>query len=117
MAQTLSDQEYYSGISNFNCVPIILLVSVDFRAGKKMQPIITFSLKCVEIWVHNSKLHALLSKSDSLDRSLVMDNKGMNPLDVGIATPDFVTSAEDTIHLNANENNEDSWRSLVLVME
>uniref|UniRef100_J3L765 Uncharacterized protein n=1 Tax=Oryza brachyantha TaxID=4533 RepID=J3L765_ORYBR len=46
-----------------------------------------------------------------------MDNKGMNPLDVGIATPDFVTSAEDTIHLNANENNEDSWRSLVLVME
>lgn len=30
----------------------------------------------------------------------------MDPLYVGITTPEFVTSAEDTIHVQANDHNE-----------
>ncbi|KAG8043273.1 hypothetical protein GUJ93_ZPchr0217g6456 [Zizania palustris] len=43
---------------------------------------------------------------DSLALSLLMDNKGMNPLDVSITAPDFITSAEGTVHVKANDHNE-----------
>ena len=45
-------------------------------------------------------------KPDSLALSLLMDNKGMNPLDVSITAPDYVTLAEDTVHVEANDHNE-----------
>ncbi|KAK3134782.1 hypothetical protein QOZ80_5BG0410650 [Eleusine coracana subsp. coracana] len=43
---------------------------------------------------------------DSLALSLLMDNKGMNPLDVSITAPVYVTVAEDTVHVEANNHNE-----------
>uniref|UniRef100_A0A0A9CN40 DUF7356 domain-containing protein n=1 Tax=Arundo donax TaxID=35708 RepID=A0A0A9CN40_ARUDO len=43
---------------------------------------------------------------DSLALSLLMDNKGMNPLDVSITAPDYVTLAEDTVNVKANDHNE-----------
>ncbi|XP_015692832.1 uncharacterized protein LOC102714649 [Oryza brachyantha] len=63
------------------------------------------SHRCV---IENKKFIACLKVpgEDSLALSLLMDNKGMNPLDVGIATPEFVTSAEDTVHVSANDHNE-----------
>uniref|UniRef100_A0A0D9WJZ9 DUF7356 domain-containing protein n=1 Tax=Leersia perrieri TaxID=77586 RepID=A0A0D9WJZ9_9ORYZ len=61
--------------------------------------------RCV---IENKKFIACLKVpgEDSLALSLLMDNKGMDPLDVRIATPEFVTSAEDTIHVKANDHNE-----------
>ncbi|KAM0900435.1 hypothetical protein ACQ4PT_020646 [Festuca glaucescens] len=43
---------------------------------------------------------------DSSALSLLMDNKGVNPLDVSITAPDYVTIAEDTVHVEANDHNE-----------
>ncbi|XP_062180462.1 uncharacterized protein LOC133884888 [Phragmites australis] len=43
---------------------------------------------------------------DSLALSLLMDNKGTNPIDVSIAAPDYVTLAEDAVHVEANDHNE-----------
>ncbi|KAL6618748.1 hypothetical protein ACP70R_033887 [Stipagrostis hirtigluma subsp. patula] len=43
---------------------------------------------------------------DSLALSLLMDNKGVNPLDVSITAPDYVTLAEDTVHIEAGDHNE-----------
>ncbi|XP_062232210.1 uncharacterized protein LOC133929464 [Phragmites australis] len=43
---------------------------------------------------------------DSLALSLLMDNKGMDPLDVSIMAPDYVTLAEVTVHVEANDHNE-----------
>ncbi|TVU20259.1 hypothetical protein EJB05_36462 [Eragrostis curvula] len=43
---------------------------------------------------------------DSLALSLLMDNKGMNPIDASIMAPDYVTIAEDTVHIEANGHNE-----------
>ncbi|KAF2932213.1 uncharacterized protein [Oryza sativa Japonica Group] len=58
--------------------------------------------------IENKKFIACLKVpgEDSLALSLLMDNKGMDPLYVGITTPEFVTSAEDTIHVQANDHNE-----------
>ncbi|KAF0927011.1 hypothetical protein E2562_029237 [Oryza meyeriana var. granulata] len=63
------------------------------------------SHRCV---IENIKFIACLKVSgeDSLALSLLMDNKGMGPLDVGITTPEFITSAEDTVHVKANDHNE-----------
>ncbi|VAH11093.1 unnamed protein product [Triticum turgidum subsp. durum] len=43
---------------------------------------------------------------DSSALSLLMDNKGTNPLDVSITAPDYVILAEDTVHVEANGHNE-----------
>uniref|UniRef100_A0A0A9GCJ6 DUF7356 domain-containing protein n=1 Tax=Arundo donax TaxID=35708 RepID=A0A0A9GCJ6_ARUDO len=43
---------------------------------------------------------------DSLALSLLMDNKGMNPLDISITAPDYVTLTEGTVHVEANDHNE-----------
>uniref|UniRef100_A0A0E0L5Z7 DUF7356 domain-containing protein n=1 Tax=Oryza punctata TaxID=4537 RepID=A0A0E0L5Z7_ORYPU len=58
--------------------------------------------------IENKKFIACLKVpgEDSLALSLLMDNKGMDPLYVGITTPEFVTSAEDTVHVQANDHNE-----------
>jgi hypothetical protein len=55
------------------------------------------------ICLHNLNLQL---EPDSLALSLLMDNKGMNPLDVSITAPDYVTLAEDTVHVEANDHNE-----------
>ncbi|XP_051210486.1 uncharacterized protein [Lolium perenne] len=43
---------------------------------------------------------------DSSALSLLMDNKGVHPLDVSITAPDYVTIAEYTVHVEANGHNE-----------
>lgn len=43
---------------------------------------------------------------DSLALSLLMDNKGTNPLDVSIMAPDYVTLAEGIVRVEANGHNE-----------
>jgi hypothetical protein len=35
-----------------------------------------------------------------------MDNKGMDPLDVSITAPDYVSLAEDAVRVEANGHNE-----------
>ncbi|RCV16448.1 hypothetical protein SETIT_3G138900v2 [Setaria italica] len=47
---------------------------------------------------------------DSLALSLLMDNKGVDPLDVSITAPDYVSLAEDTVHVEANGHNETQVR-------
>ncbi|KAL5231133.1 hypothetical protein ABZP36_029909 [Zizania latifolia] len=63
------------------------------------------SHRCV---IENKKFIACLKVpgEDSLALSLLMDNKGMNPLDVSITAPDFITSAEGTVRVKANDHNE-----------
>jgi len=51
-------------------------------------------------------LDFLLLEPDSLSLSLLMDNKGTDPLDVSITAPDYVTLAEDTVHVEANDHHE-----------
>jgi len=51
-------------------------------------------------------LNLLLLEPDSLALSLLMDNKGMDPLDVSITAPDYVSLAEDTVHVEANDHHE-----------
>ena len=51
-------------------------------------------------------LDFLLLEPDSLSLSLLMDNKGMDPLDVSITAPDYVSLAEDTVHVEANDHHE-----------
>lgn len=60
--------------------------------------------RCV---IEKKKFIACLKVSgDSSALSLLMDNKGINPLDVSITAPDYVILAEDTIHVEANDHNE-----------
>ncbi|KAF8726754.1 hypothetical protein HU200_019226 [Digitaria exilis] len=47
---------------------------------------------------------------DSLALSLLMDNKGMDPLDVSITAPNYVTLVEDTVHVESNGHNETQVR-------
>lgn len=63
------------------------------------------SHRCI---IENKKFIACLKVSgeDSSALSLLMDNRGINPLDVSIAAPDYVTLAEDAIHVEANDHNE-----------
>ncbi|OEL13924.1 hypothetical protein BAE44_0025060 [Dichanthelium oligosanthes] len=63
------------------------------------------SHRCI---VENKRFIACLKVpgEDSLALSLLMDNKGMDPLDVSITAPDYVTLAEDTVHVEANGHNE-----------
>jgi hypothetical protein len=56
--------------------------------------------------LHISNLLQLNLKLDSSALSLLMDNKGVNPLDVSITAPDYVTIAEHTVHVEANDHNE-----------
>uniref|UniRef100_A0ACD5T731 Uncharacterized protein n=1 Tax=Avena sativa TaxID=4498 RepID=A0ACD5T731_AVESA len=57
--------------------------------------------------IANKKFIACLKVSgDSSALSLLMDNKGINPLDVSITAPDYVILAEDTVHVKANDHNE-----------
>ena len=62
------------------------------------------------VWLCSFKtltmLDFLLLEPDSLSLSLLMDNKGMDPLDVSITAPDYVTLAEDTVHVEANDHHE-----------
>ena len=48
----------------------------------------------------------LFLEPDSLSLSLLMDNKGTDPLDVSITAPDYVSLAEDTVHVEANDHHE-----------
>lgn len=48
----------------------------------------------------------ILLEPDSLALSLLMDNKGMDPLDVSITAPDYVSLAEDAVRVEANGHNE-----------
>lgn len=43
---------------------------------------------------------------DSLALSLLMDNKGMDLLEVSITAPEYVTVAEEIVHVAANNHNE-----------
>ncbi|KAI5008343.1 hypothetical protein ZWY2020_009391 [Hordeum vulgare] len=43
---------------------------------------------------------------DSSALSLLMDNKGLNPLDGSITAPDYVILAGGTVHAEANNHNE-----------
>ncbi|PUZ64697.1 hypothetical protein GQ55_3G163600 [Panicum hallii var. hallii] len=63
------------------------------------------SHRCI---IENKKFIACLKVpgEDSLALSLLMDNKGMDPLDVSIRAPDYVTLAEDTVHVEANDHHE-----------
>ncbi|CAL4894951.1 unnamed protein product [Urochloa decumbens] len=63
------------------------------------------SHRCI---IENKKFIACLKVpgEDSLALSLLMDNKGMDPLDVSITAPDYVTLAEDTVHVESNGHNE-----------
>lgn len=67
------------------------------------------SHRCI---IENKKFIACLKVSgeDSLALSLLMDNRGINPLDVSIMAPDYVTLAEDSIHVEANGHNETQVR-------
>uniref|UniRef100_A0A452ZYY3 DUF7356 domain-containing protein n=1 Tax=Aegilops tauschii subsp. strangulata TaxID=200361 RepID=A0A452ZYY3_AEGTS len=57
--------------------------------------------------IEKQKFIACLKVSgDSSALSLLMDNKGTNPLDVSITAPDYVILAEDTVHVEANGHNE-----------
>ena len=62
------------------------------------------------VWLCSFKtltmLDFLLLEPDSLSLSLLMDNKGTDPLDVSITAPDYVTLAEDTVHVEANDHHE-----------
>lgn len=51
-------------------------------------------------------LSFILLEPDSLALSLLMDNKGMDPLDVSITAPNYVTLVEDTVHVESNGHNE-----------
>jgi len=61
------------------------------------------SHRCI---IENKKFIACLKVpgEDSLSLSLLMDNKGTDPLDVSITAPDYVTLAEDTVHVEANDH-------------
>nr|CAB3460677.1 unnamed protein product [Digitaria exilis] len=48
--------------------------------------------------------------TNSLALSLLMDNKGMDPLDVSITAPNYVTLVEDTVHVESNGHNETQVR-------
>ncbi|RLN30097.1 uncharacterized protein C2845_PM05G28720 [Panicum miliaceum] len=63
------------------------------------------SHRCI---IENKKFIACLKVpgEDSLALSLLMDNKGMVPLDVSITAPDYVTLVEDTVHVEANDHHE-----------
>ncbi|KAG2625645.1 uncharacterized protein LOC120697782 isoform X1 [Panicum virgatum] len=63
------------------------------------------SHRCI---IENKKFIACLKVpgEDSLALSLLMDNKGMDPLDVSITAPDYVSLAEDTVHVEANDHHE-----------
>ncbi|KAL6610752.1 hypothetical protein ACP70R_040721 [Stipagrostis hirtigluma subsp. patula] len=67
------------------------------------------SHRCI---IENKKFIACLKvpgevlETDSLALSLLMDNKGVNPLDVSITAPDYATLAEDTVHIEAGDHNE-----------
>jgi len=63
------------------------------------------SHRCI---IENKKFVACLKVpgEDSLSLSLLMDNKGTDPLDVSITAPDYVTLAEDTVHVEANDHHE-----------
>ncbi|CAD6344026.1 unnamed protein product [Miscanthus lutarioriparius] len=63
------------------------------------------SHRCI---IENKKFIACLKVSgeDSSALSLLMDNRGINPLDVSITATDYVTLAEDAIHVEANDHNE-----------
>ncbi|EES19976.1 hypothetical protein BDA96_09G252600 [Sorghum bicolor] len=67
------------------------------------------SHRCI---IENKKFIACLKVSgeDSSALSLLMDNRGVNPLDVSITAPDYVTLAEDAIHVKANDHNETQVR-------
>jgi len=57
--------------------------------------------------IEKKKFIACLKVSgDSSALSLLMDNKGINPLDVSITAPNSVILAEDTVHVKANDHNE-----------
>jgi len=45
-------------------------------------------------------------KPDSLDLSLLIQNKGKGSLDVNIVAPDFVSLEQNTVQLKAKENKE-----------
>ncbi|CAN6327210.1 unnamed protein product, partial [Urochloa humidicola] len=63
------------------------------------------SHRCI---IENKKFIACLKVpgEDSLALSLLMDNKGMDPLDVSITAPDYVTLAVDTVHVESSGHNE-----------
>ncbi|WVZ99662.1 hypothetical protein U9M48_044925 [Paspalum notatum var. saurae] len=63
------------------------------------------SHRCI---IENKKFIGCLKVSgeDSLPLSLLMDNKGINPLDVSITAPDYVTLAEGAVHVEANGHRE-----------
>ncbi|KAJ1264175.1 hypothetical protein BS78_09G242800 [Paspalum vaginatum] len=63
------------------------------------------SHRCI---IENKEFIACLKVSgeDSSALSLLMDNKGINPLDVSIIAPDYVTLAEGVIHVEANDHRE-----------
>lgn len=67
------------------------------------------SHRCI---IENKKFIACLKVSgeDSSALSLLMDNRGINPLDVSITAPDYITSAENAIHVEANDHNETQVR-------